>query len=95
MGQGQSQQEQQEHPATLEANVSAEEQAQARVEMRAKQQAALDRRLASQQRKSKPAADEVAKPSSVNKRPTALEQMSKENLGWRNADAQADLRRWN
>jgi hypothetical protein len=29
------------------------------------------------------------------KKETALEQMSRENKGWRDADAQADLRAWN
>lgn len=59
--------------------------------MRAKQQAALDKRLAAQQKK--PAATASASAQSTRK-PTALEQMSKENMGWRNADAQAEMRRW-
>jgi|TARA_R110002003_G_scaffold626_5_gene20900 hypothetical protein len=107
MGQGSSQQQ---RAATPEPESSADEQAQARAEvresriaqvnladikeMRAKQQAALDKRLASRQKKPTPAAEVAAQPTSTAKKPSALEQMSKENLGWRNADAQADLRRW-
>jgi len=58
--------------------------------MRAKQQAALDKRLAAQQKK--PCAD--AQATAAPRKPSALEQMSKENIGWRNADAQVELRRW-
>jgi hypothetical protein len=58
--------------------------------MRTKQQAALDKRLAARQKK--PIATASAYPA---RKPTALEQMSKENVGWRNADAQTELRRWN
>jgi hypothetical protein len=57
--------------------------------MRAKQQAALDKRFAARQKK--PTATASTQPT---RKPTALEQMSKENVGWRNADAQAELRRW-
>jgi hypothetical protein len=60
--------------------------------MRTKQQAALDKRLAAQ--KKKPTATTTASAQATRK-PTALEQASKENLGWRNADAQAELRSWN
>jgi hypothetical protein len=60
--------------------------------MRAKQQAALDKRLAAATKK--PTATTTAGAQATRK-PTALEQASKENLGWRNADAQAELRNWN
>lgn len=59
--------------------------------MRAKQQAALDKRLAAQQKK--PVATTTTSAQSARK-PTALEHLSKENVGWRNADAQAEMRRW-
>lgn len=59
--------------------------------MRAKQQAALDKRMAAQQKK--PTATAAAGAQATRK-PKALEQMSKENVGWRNADAQAEMRRW-
>ncbi|OAL02976.1 hypothetical protein IQ06DRAFT_345951 [Phaeosphaeriaceae sp. SRC1lsM3a] len=86
MGHGQSQQ----RPATPEPEISPEERAQAQAEMRAKQQAALDKRLAQQQ---KPTGT-TSPAAQATKKPSALEQMSKENLGWRNADAQAGMRRW-
>lgn len=59
--------------------------------MRAKQQAALDKRLAAQQKKPTATATVSAQ---ATKKLTALEQMSKENVKWRNADAQAEMRRW-
>ncbi|KAF2028362.1 hypothetical protein EK21DRAFT_113993 [Setomelanomma holmii] len=90
MGQGQSQQQ---RSATPEPELSPEERALAQAEMRAKQQAALDKRLATQQAKPATTAGASTQSASAGK-PSALEQMSKENLGWRNADAQADLRRW-
>ncbi|KAF2996892.1 hypothetical protein E8E13_005364 [Curvularia kusanoi] len=69
-----------------------EERAQAQAEMRAKQQAALDKRFAHQQRKPSPSADA---PRDTSKKPSALEQMSRENLGWRNADTNHEMRSWN
>ena len=62
-----------------------------RQKMRAKQQAALDKRLASQSKKPTPTSTASAQST---KKPTALEQMSKENVGWRNVDAQTEFRRW-
>ncbi|KAF2621866.1 hypothetical protein BU25DRAFT_415712 [Macroventuria anomochaeta] len=64
--------------------------------MRAKQQAALDKRLTSQQRKPspKPTAD-ASQLASGRKKLSALEQMSRENIGWRNADANHEMRGWN
>ncbi|KAF1850499.1 uncharacterized protein K460DRAFT_412196 [Cucurbitaria berberidis CBS 394.84] len=59
--------------------------------MRAKQQAALDKRFANQPKKS--TAVPTASTQS-SKKPTALEEMSKENVGWRNVDAQTEFRRW-
>jgi hypothetical protein len=59
--------------------------------MRAKQQAALDKRFAAQQKKPTTTTSASAQ---ATRKPTPLEQMSKENVGWRNADAQAELRRW-
>ena len=64
--------------------------------MRAKQQAALDKRLANQQRKPSPVLDgDALQANSKPKKMSALEQMSRENVGWRNADANHDLRSWN
>lgn len=62
------------------------------VKMRAKQQAALDKRLAN-----KPTKTATAGPQTTTgpKKPSALEQLSRENVGWRNADAQAEMRSWN
>jgi hypothetical protein len=57
--------------------------------MRAKQQEALDKRFAARQKK--PTATASAQPT---RKPTPLEELSKENVGWRNADAQAEMRRW-
>ena len=62
--------------------------------MRAKQQAALDKRLASQPKPTKTASGS-AQPTNGPRKPNALEQLSRENVGWRNADAQAELRSWN
>jgi len=56
--------------------------------MRANQQAALDKRL-NPPRKSSPAG------AQSTRKPTALEEASRENIGWRNADAQAEFRNWN
>lgn len=64
--------------------------------MRAKQQAALDKRFANQQRKPSPVLDgDAPQTNSKPKKMSALEQMSRENVGWRNADANHDLRSWN
>ncbi|OSS52282.1 hypothetical protein B5807_02799 [Epicoccum nigrum] len=91
MGAGQSQ------PRTIspEPYVSPEERAQAQAEMRAKQQAALDKRLAKQQRKPSPGRTTDARPTGTTKKSSALEQMSRENVGWRNADINHELRSWN
>jgi hypothetical protein len=62
--------------------------------MRAKQQAALDKRLANQPKPTRTASGSP-QPTNGLKKPSALEQLSKENVGWRNADAQAELRSWN
>jgi hypothetical protein len=59
--------------------------------MRAKQQAALDKRLVGQR---KPRGHSPTGTQATRK-PTALEEASKENIGWRNADAQAMFRNWN
>ncbi|KAH8725630.1 hypothetical protein GQ44DRAFT_706866 [Phaeosphaeriaceae sp. PMI808] len=88
MGQGQSQQHRSTPP---DPEMSPEERAQAQADMRAKQQAALDKRFAAQQKKPTATASTATQ---ATRKPTALEQMSKENLGWRNADAQTNLRRW-
>lgn len=60
--------------------------------MRAKQQAALDKRFAAP---AKRPTQTLSTSAQANRKPSALEQSSKENLGWRNADAQAELRSWN
>ncbi|USP75455.1 ankyrin repeat-containing protein [Curvularia clavata] len=87
MGQGQSQQTSTYQAPELE--VSDEERAKNQAEMRAQQQAALDKRLAKQPRRASPTA------APARRKPSALEQASRENVGWRNADAQAELRSWN
>ncbi|KAF2127509.1 hypothetical protein P153DRAFT_368143 [Dothidotthia symphoricarpi CBS 119687] len=87
MGQSQSQQP----VETPEPAISAEERAQALEEMRAKQQAALDKRFA---KKPTAALTAIPQATKASRKLNALEQMSKENVGWRDADAQADLRRW-
>ncbi|KAF2279426.1 uncharacterized protein EI97DRAFT_430503 [Westerdykella ornata] len=65
---------------------------------RARRAAAVEQRLASQQKKKSGAgANASATPSAAapKRKETALEQMSRENKGWRDADQQADLRAWN
>ena len=57
--------------------------------MRAKQQAALDKRLANPPKKTSYAA------AQTTRKPSALEEASRENIGWRNADAQAEFRNYN
>ncbi|KAH6629484.1 hypothetical protein C7974DRAFT_413275 [Boeremia exigua] len=92
MGAGQSQ------PLALspEPQASPEERAQAQEEMRAKQQAALDKRLTNQQRRPSPSpVENASRSSSSTKKLSALEQMSRENIGWRNADANHEMRSWN
>ncbi|KAI4944207.1 hypothetical protein J4E91_008760 [Alternaria rosae] len=86
MGQEQSQPSASQRPPAPQ--LSEEERAQLQAEMREKQQAALDKRL-NQPRKSSPAGVQATK------KPTALEEASRENIGWRNADAQAEFRNWN
>ncbi|KAJ4377023.1 hypothetical protein N0V86_006462 [Didymella sp. IMI 355093] len=88
----------QSQPRTMspEPYVSPEERAQAQAEMRAKQQAALDKRFANQQRKPSPSGTgDVPQATGKAKKISALEQMSRENVGWRNADTNHDLRSWN
>lgn len=91
MGQGHSQQQPDREPTTPEPELSPEERTQVQAEMRAKQQAALDKRFASQMKK--PTAPSTTA-SQAAKKPTALEQMSKENVGYRDLDAQSEFRRW-
>jgi hypothetical protein len=57
--------------------------------MRAKQQAALDKRLAREPKTTRPAGTPVQTGAG------ALEQASRENVAWRNIDAQAEFRNWN
>lgn len=65
-------------------------------QMRAKQQTALDKRFATQLRKPSPSrTGQVPQSTSRPKKMSTLEQMSQENVGWRNADANHDLRSWN
>ncbi|CAG5152791.1 uncharacterized protein ALTATR162_LOCUS2916 [Alternaria atra] len=68
MGQGQSQQQAAQQPP--EPQLSEEERAQLQVEMRAKQQAALDKRFASQPRSRKPSPTGAQ----AKRKPTALEE---------------------
>ncbi|KAH7359849.1 hypothetical protein BKA66DRAFT_472170 [Pyrenochaeta sp. MPI-SDFR-AT-0127] len=91
MGQGHSQQQPEQRPTTPEPEVSPEERTRAQEEMRARQQAALDKRFASQPKKIAPTLTTVPQ---TTKKPTALEQISKENVGYRNLDAQTEFRRW-
>ncbi|RAR09741.1 ankyrin repeat-containing protein [Stemphylium lycopersici] len=87
MGQGQSQpQAAQRAP---EPEISEGERAKVQAEMRAKQQAALDKRFANPPKKTSSAA------AQTTRKPSALEEASRENIGWRNADAQAEFRNWN
>ncbi|UPX10174.1 uncharacterized protein EKO05_0000845 [Ascochyta rabiei] len=88
----------QSQPRTIspEPYVSPEERAQAQAEMRAKQQAALDKRFAAQQRKPSPISTvDAPQSTSGSKKLSALEKLSKENVGWRNADANHEMRSWN
>lgn len=75
---------------------SAEKQGTDSAKMRAKQQAALDKRLANQ-KKPPIAPSTAAAPQQSNntKQLSALEQVSRENVGWRNADANHEMRSWN
>jgi hypothetical protein len=59
------------------------------LKMRAKQQEALDKRFANQPKKTTPAG------AQSTRKPSALEEASRENVGWRNADAQTEWRNWN
>ncbi|RYN32155.1 hypothetical protein AA0113_g4133 [Alternaria arborescens] len=86
---GQSQSQAADQPP--EPQLSQEERSQRQAEMRAKQQAALDKRFTSQPRSRKPSPTGAQ----AKRKPTALEEASKENIGWRNADAQAEFRNWN
>jgi hypothetical protein len=61
-------------------------------QLRGKQQAALDKRFAAQQKKDTATGMLNAQ---FKKKPTALEQASKENVGYRNMDAQVEFRSWN
>ncbi|KAF2821025.1 hypothetical protein CC86DRAFT_373934 [Ophiobolus disseminans] len=90
MGQGLSQQ----RSATPEPELSPEERALAQADMRAKQQAALDKRFATQQKKSTATAGVGTQATTTSKKPTALEQMSKDNVSYRNMDAQVEWQRW-
>ncbi|KAG9195064.1 hypothetical protein G6011_00184 [Alternaria panax] len=74
-----------------EPQLREEEREQAQAEMRAKQQAAIDKRLASQPRPRKLSPTGAQ----ATRKPTALEEASRENTGWRDADAQAEFRNWN
>ncbi|KAF1936807.1 hypothetical protein EJ02DRAFT_459230 [Clathrospora elynae] len=91
MGQGQSQQRAELRSATPEPVVSDEERAQAQAEMRAKQKAALDKRFPNQPTKPRTASPAGAQPT---RKPSALQEASKENVGWRNIDMQTEFRRW-
>jgi hypothetical protein len=62
------------------------------LKLRAKQQAALDKRLAAKQKKLL-AATSVS--GQAKRKQTALEQASKENVGYRNMDSQLEYRSWN
>ncbi|KAJ4988409.1 hypothetical protein SVAN01_06026 [Stagonosporopsis vannaccii] len=76
--------------------LSAEEHGADFLKMRAKQQAALDKRLANQRKNPTPSSAAAApQPSGSTKKLSALEQMSRENVGWRNADANHEMRSWN
>lgn len=62
---------------------------------RARRAAAVEQRLAQQKKKVPSSASASASRPVPKKNETALEQMSRENKGWRDADQQADLRAWN
>jgi hypothetical protein len=59
------------------------------IKMRAKQQAALEKRFGKQEVKR-----HIAAASAVPKKTGAMEQASRENLGWRTLDAQQEFLRW-
>jgi hypothetical protein len=60
--------------------------------MRAKQQAALEKRFAAKQKKSAAVTNADAQ---AKKKLSVLEQASRENVGYRNMDTQAEYRSWN
>ena len=87
MGAGQSQ------PETIspEPYVSCEERAQAQ----ARSSEATDRRSVCGRWSRLDARTADAQPTGKSKKPSALEQMSRENIGWRNADINHEMRSWN
>ncbi|KAF1997817.1 hypothetical protein P154DRAFT_578554 [Amniculicola lignicola CBS 123094] len=91
MGQGQSHQHQQ-RPSTPEPEVDPEIRAAQQAEDRARRAAAVEQRLAAQTKKG---ASSGTAPVAPKKKETALEQLSRENKGWRDADDAANLRAWN
>ncbi|KAF2707207.1 hypothetical protein K504DRAFT_504388 [Pleomassaria siparia CBS 279.74] len=102
MGQGQSQSDQgrtlsgevvQSRPETSESErVDPTERARQQAEERSRRAAAAEQRLTS---KRKAGAVPMATSRTTGKKPSALEELSKENRGWRDADANATLRAYN
>ncbi|KAF2245339.1 hypothetical protein BU26DRAFT_521818 [Trematosphaeria pertusa] len=72
---------------TPEPDISPEERARMQAEERERRAAAAQQRFETQQKRKGAAAEK--------KKMSALEQMSKENRGWRVADEQAELRAYN
>ncbi|KAF2450407.1 hypothetical protein P171DRAFT_426791 [Karstenula rhodostoma CBS 690.94] len=78
--------------ATQEPELDPEERARIQAEERERRAAAVQQRLAGQQKR---AGNGAGGGGVAKKKPSALEQMSAENRGWRAADEQAELRSWN
>ncbi|ORY11057.1 hypothetical protein BCR34DRAFT_601657 [Clohesyomyces aquaticus] len=93
MGQGQSQQRPlQQRASTPEPDIDPEERARLQAEERARRVAAAEQRMATNQKKGNGTGTSSAAPK---KKLTPLEQLSKENKGWRDADDAAAMRAWN
>ncbi|KAF9729160.1 hypothetical protein PMIN06_000066 [Paraphaeosphaeria minitans] len=83
--------------ASSEPDIGPEERARIQAEERERRAAAAQQRLAGQQKRSGNGSGVGAGSGGAKKKkkPSALEQMSAENRGWRVADEQAELRSWN
>ncbi|KAF2199191.1 hypothetical protein GQ43DRAFT_442701 [Delitschia confertaspora ATCC 74209] len=77
-------------------DISTEERERQAAEDRARRLAATEKRLAAQKQRhsAKPGSDTTT-PVNGKKKLSALEEASRENLGWRNADEGHALRSWN
>ncbi|KAF2258203.1 hypothetical protein CC78DRAFT_587422 [Lojkania enalia] len=81
---------------TPEPDIDPEERARRQEEDRARRAAAVEQRLAAMQKRSGAKASSTpANGNGEKKKLSALEEMSRENRGWRDADAAADMRAYN